>query len=73
MDAVLKLRSRASLVIVEHNADAVLAIADRAYVLVNGRVEYAGTARALADDSALQQKLLGIGTADTQGTTVLSH
>ncbi|MBR8257583.1 branched-chain amino acid ABC transporter ATP-binding protein/permease [Burkholderia ambifaria] len=60
MDAVSALRSRASLVIVEHNADAVLGLADRAYVLVNGKVAYSGTARALADDVPIQQKLLGI-------------
>jgi ABC-type branched-subunit amino acid transport system ATPase component len=60
MDAVVKLRSHASLVIVEHNAESVLAIADRAYVLVNGRVAFAGAAATLAADPALQQRLLGI-------------
>lgn len=64
MDAVIKLRSRASLVIVEHNADAVLAMSDRAYVLVNGQVAFTGTAHALAQDTALQHKLLGIATVE---------
>ncbi|WP_316225352.1 branched-chain amino acid ABC transporter ATP-binding protein/permease [Bradyrhizobium sp. SZCCHNS3052] len=59
-DAVSKLRSRASLVIVEHHAESVLAMADRAYVLVNGRVAHVGDAAALAADHELQGRLLGI-------------
>jgi len=59
-DAVSKLRSRASLVIVEHHAESVLAMADRAYVLVNGHVAYAGDAAELAADHKLQARLLGI-------------
>ncbi len=60
LDAVVKLRERASVVIVEHQADMVLPIADRVYVLVNGRIAYENTADALARDSATQAKLLGI-------------
>jgi branched-chain amino acid transport system ATP-binding protein len=59
-EAVAKLTSRASLVIVEHHAEAVLAMADRAYVLVNGKVAFAGNAASLAADVALQERLLGI-------------
>lgn len=59
-EAVTKLTSRASLVIVEHHAESVLAMADRAYVLVNGRVAYGGAADELAADKALQERLLGI-------------
>jgi ABC-type branched-subunit amino acid transport system ATPase component/ABC-type branched-subunit amino acid transport system permease subunit len=58
--AVAKLTTRASLVIVEHHAESVLAMADRAYVLVNGRVAYGGGAYELAADQALQERLLGI-------------
>jgi branched-chain amino acid transport system ATP-binding protein len=58
-EAVAKLTTRASLVIVEHHAESVLAMADRAYVLVNGRVAFAG-AETLATDQALQERLLGI-------------
>ena len=58
--AVAKLTSRASLVIVEHHAESVLEMADRAYVLVNGRVAFSGTAEALAADQALQERLLGV-------------
>jgi len=47
-------------VIVEHHAESVLAMADRAYVLVNGRVAYSGTATDLAANRELQERLLGI-------------
>jgi len=59
-EAVAKLTTRASLVIVEHHAESVLAMADRAYVLVNGKVAFSGTAAALAADHALQDRLLGV-------------
>jgi ABC-type branched-subunit amino acid transport system ATPase component/ABC-type branched-subunit amino acid transport system permease subunit len=59
-EAVAKLTSRCSLVIVEHHAAEVLAMADRAYVLVNGRVAFSGDARVLAADVALQERLLGV-------------
>ncbi len=59
-EAVMKLTGRASLVIVEHHAESVLAMADRAYVLVNGRIAYGGAAAELAADKALQQRLLGV-------------
>lgn len=60
MDAVVKLRNRASLIIVEHNAESVLAIADRACILVNGVVAYDGLATDLAADEATQARLLGV-------------
>jgi branched-chain amino acid transport system ATP-binding protein len=69
-EAVAKLTTRASLVIVEHHAESVLAMADRAYVLVNGRVAFSGAAEALAADTALQERLLGITkAADLVSTT----
>ncbi|HWT39226.1 MAG TPA: ATP-binding cassette domain-containing protein, partial [Paraburkholderia sp.] len=68
LDAVVKLRERASVVIVEHQADIVLPIADRVYVLVNGRVAYENTADALAQDAATQAKLLGIVHDDASST-----
>ncbi len=67
-EAVAKLTTRASLVIVEHHAESVLAMADRAYVLVNGRVAFSGGAEELAADHALQERLLGI----TQGAEIVS-
>jgi branched-chain amino acid transport system ATP-binding protein len=60
MTAIIELRSRASLIIVEHDAGAILQIADRAYIIVNGAVAYEGTAEALACDQALQAKHLGL-------------
>ncbi|MBN3723372.1 branched-chain amino acid ABC transporter ATP-binding protein/permease [Burkholderia sp. Ac-20379] len=64
-EAVRKITSRASLVIVEHHAESVLSMADRAYVLVNGRVAFGGDARVLEADTALQERLLGVSAGDT--------
>ncbi|EGD01390.1 ABC transporter related protein [Burkholderia sp. TJI49] len=69
LDAVVKLRERASVVIVEHQADMVLPIADRAYVLVNGRVAHESSAAALEQDAATQARLLGI-VHDDAGSTL---
>ena len=60
MDALVRLRGRVAMVIVEHHAETVLPIVDRAYVLVNGQVAYEGSARALEADAALQARLLGV-------------
>ncbi|KDB07079.1 Monosaccharide-transporting ATPase [Burkholderia sp. lig30] len=68
LDAVVKLRERASVVIVEHQADMVLPIADRAYVLVNGRVAHESSAAALEQDAATQARLLGIVHDDASPT-----
>ncbi len=58
--AIRKLSGRISLVLVEHHAEQVLGIADRAYVLVNGKVAFAGSAGELIDNEALQASLLGL-------------
>ena len=60
MDALVRLRGRAAMVIVEHHAETVLPIVERAYVLVNGQVAYEGSAKALEADAVLQARLLGI-------------
>ncbi len=60
MDALVRLRGRVAMIIVEHHAETVLPIVDRAYVLVNGQVAYEGSARALEADTALQTRLLGV-------------
>lgn len=60
MTAILELRSRASLIIVEHDASAILQIADRAYILVNGAVAYHGNADELSRNTELQAKYLGL-------------
>jgi ABC-type branched-subunit amino acid transport system ATPase component len=67
MEAVVRLRDRASLIIVEHHAESVLSLADRVYVLVNGQVAYEGSATALAADEATQAKLLGVVHEEASG------
>jgi branched-chain amino acid transport system ATP-binding protein len=68
MGALLKLRGRVAMVIVEHHAEQVLAIADRAVVLVNGRVAWQGRAGDLAADPGLQARLLGLVDAAHEST-----
>jgi branched-chain amino acid transport system ATP-binding protein len=60
IDALALLRGRVAMVIVEHHAESVLPLVDRAYVLVNGQVAFEGAAKQLADDPALQARLLGV-------------
>jgi ABC-type branched-subunit amino acid transport system ATPase component/ABC-type branched-subunit amino acid transport system permease subunit len=60
MEAVKRLSERVSTIIVEHNADLVLSLVDRVYIMVNGSIAYEGTARELADDPATQARLLGV-------------
>ncbi len=60
MEAVVKLRERAAILIVEHKADLILPMADRAYAVVNGAVAWTGDAAELAQDTALQSRLLGV-------------
>ena len=60
MEAIGKLRGAMAIILVEHHAEKVLSIVDRAYVLVNGRVAFEGSSRDLANDHALQTRLLGV-------------
>jgi len=61
LEAVVRLRARGMTVqLVEQNASAALAIADRAYVLETGRIAHAGTGRALLDDPRVREAYLGI-------------
>ncbi len=52
-------RSGVAIILVEQNARAALAIADRAYVLVEGRNRYEGRAADLADDPVMAGLYLG--------------
>jgi len=52
------LRQELSIVIVEHNLDLVLALADQAYVLERGSVVHQGPAAALRDDLELRRRVL---------------
>jgi ABC-type branched-subunit amino acid transport system ATPase component len=48
--------------LVEHKIDLVLHLAERAYVIVNGQIAFAGESAALQRDINLQQRLLGVAT-----------
>jgi ABC-type branched-subunit amino acid transport system ATPase component/ABC-type branched-subunit amino acid transport system permease subunit len=60
MSALLKLKGRIAMVLVEHHAEQVLSVVDRAIVLVNGAVAWEGDSSTLAADGALQARLLGL-------------
>ncbi len=60
MDALVKLRGTVAMLIVEHHAESVLPIVDRAYVLVNGQIAFEGDALSLERDPDLQARLLGV-------------
>ncbi len=49
-----------SVLVVEQNATAALAVSDRAYVMDLGRIVHEGPARALLEDETLRTNLLGI-------------
>jgi ABC-type branched-subunit amino acid transport system ATPase component len=68
MDALVSLRGKVAMIIVEHHAETVLPIVDRTYVLVNGQVAYEGSAQALEADTATQQRLLGLVEAEAAET-----
>ena len=57
-EAFDRLRQELSIVIVEHNLDLVLALADQAYVLERGSVVHHGPAAALRDDLQLRRRVL---------------
>jgi len=52
------LRQHISIVIVEHNLDLVLALADRVFALERGAVVHEGPAKPLLDDLAYRKKIL---------------
>ncbi|HUC45435.1 MAG TPA: ATP-binding cassette domain-containing protein, partial [Hyphomicrobiaceae bacterium] len=58
--ATLKgLRRRYTIVLVEHDMQAVFALADRVSVLVEGRIIATGTPQAVRDDAAVRAAYLG--------------
>ena len=57
-EAFDKLRGEVAMIIVEHNLDLVLALADRAYVLERGSVVHQGAASALRLDLDLRRRVL---------------
>jgi ABC-type branched-subunit amino acid transport system ATPase component/ABC-type branched-subunit amino acid transport system permease subunit len=60
LEAIARLRGRTSILLVEQKVDLTLRLADRAYVMVNGRVAHEGQAEALRRDEKLQVQLLGV-------------
>jgi len=60
-EVLIELRSKGvTILVVEQNAAAALAIADRGYVLETGRVVHQGTGRELLSDPAVRNAYLGI-------------
>jgi ABC-type branched-subunit amino acid transport system ATPase component/ABC-type branched-subunit amino acid transport system permease subunit len=55
-----ELRGRASIIIVEHNLDLVLALADRVFALDRGAVIHQGPARPLLTDLAYRKQILWV-------------
>ena len=53
-----RLRGHCSIVIVEHNLDLVLALADRVFVLERGAVLHSGLAAPLLDDLEFRKRIL---------------
>ena len=53
-------QSGVTIVLVEQNVKAALGIADRAYILVEGRVKHEGQAARLADDPMVAELYLGV-------------
>jgi branched-chain amino acid transport system ATP-binding protein len=61
LDTVVTLRkSGVTILLVEQNVAAALAIADRAYVLETGRIVLAGASAALADNPRVREAYLGL-------------
>ncbi|MFB6360357.1 MAG: ABC transporter ATP-binding protein [Halobacteriales archaeon] len=50
-----------TILLVEQNADLALELAERAYVIETGRIQYEGPAEKLREDAGLMQKYLGVG------------
>jgi branched-chain amino acid transport system ATP-binding protein len=60
LDAVVALKQEGvTILLVEQNAAAALAIADRGYVIETGRIAHAGTGAALAEDPRVREAYLG--------------
>jgi ABC-type branched-subunit amino acid transport system ATPase component len=59
--AIEQIRSKTSILLVEHKVDLVLDFADRVYVMVNGEISYSGETASLRADIGTQNRLLGVG------------
>ena len=61
MKTILRLKQEGiAVLVVEQNVQSALAVADRAYVMNNGKIVYEGPASDLRTDAALRRRLLGV-------------
>ena len=61
LDAVVRLKGEGvTILLVEQNAAAALAVADRAYVIETGRITHEGTGAALSEDPRVREAYLGV-------------
>jgi branched-chain amino acid transport system ATP-binding protein len=61
LDAVVRLKGEGvTILLVEQNAAAALAVADRAYVIETGRIAHEGTGAALLEDPRVREAYLGV-------------
>lgn len=58
--AVDRLRRDIALIVVDHNLDLVLALADRVFVLDRGHVVHQGPARPLLEDLEMRRRVLWV-------------
>ncbi|MGE0233194.1 MAG: ATP-binding cassette domain-containing protein, partial [Flavobacteriaceae bacterium] len=59
--ALHRLKGSRAMMLVEHDSEKILSLADRIYVLVNGRIAFEGTSAAFEQDDQLRETLLGLG------------
>ena len=62
-----------SVLLIEQNAPLSLSIADRAYILDDGKVVYSGKAAELAQDTELVNKLAGAGSKGASAAGLPRH
>ena len=64
---IRRLADTHAVLLVEHDAEMVMSLADRIYVLVNGRIAFSGIAEEFDRNSALKESLLGLAPGGARG------